>query len=59
MEKCTKCKVCLRISCPAISLDDEGAHIDATLCTGCGACWQVCKFDAISAPEGKEVVSNV
>jgi indolepyruvate ferredoxin oxidoreductase, alpha subunit len=58
MEKCTKCKVCLRISCPAINMDDEGAHIDVTLCTGCGACWQVCKFDAISTPEGKEVVSN-
>lgn len=51
--KCTKCKACLKISCPAISMDDEGSHIDPLLCTGCGACWQVCKFDSISAPEGK------
>ncbi len=46
-EKCVHCKMCMRIGCPAISISDGKAHIDNTLCTGCGVCRQLCKFDAL------------
>lgn len=51
-EKCTGCRACLKIGCPAIQwLPDEGvrgiSHIDPTLCTGCDVCRQLCKFSAI------------
>lgn len=46
-EKCRSCKACMRIGCPAISMKDGKAHIDATLCVGCGVCEQLCAFDAI------------
>ena len=51
--KCTGCKACLRIGCPAIEwkADPSGnkgkAFIDPLLCTGCTVCQQLCKFDAI------------
>lgn len=50
--KCTGCKACLSIGCPAISWvhGEEGgrgkASIDRLLCTGCSVCMQQCKFDA-------------
>lgn len=47
-DKCTGCKACLRLGCPAISFSDGRAQIDPVLCTGCSLCAQVCKFDAIS-----------
>jgi indolepyruvate ferredoxin oxidoreductase alpha subunit len=53
VEKCTGCRACLRIGCPAIEWrpDKEGkkgkAFIDPLLCTGCDVCRQLCKFDAI------------
>ena len=47
-ETCQKCKACLRLGCPAISLGSEGYPVIDTLsCTGCGVCKQVCKHDAI------------
>ncbi len=46
-EKCMSCKACMRIGCPAISIADGKAKIDNTLCTGCGVCRQLCKFDAL------------
>lgn len=45
-EKCTNCKVCGRIGCPAISFGDT-AIIDETMCVGCEVCLQVCPFKAI------------
>jgi len=50
-DKCVGCKSCMRIGCPAISIADGKAKVDATLCVGCGVCTQMCKFDAF---EGKE-----
>ena len=48
-EKCRRCKACMKIGCPAISFDAEtGAKIDFSLCTGCGLCEKLCKFDAIN-----------
>ena len=46
-EKCKSCKMCMKIGCPAISMKDGKARIDATLCVGCGVCQQMCKFDSI------------
>ena len=47
-EKCRRCKACMKIGCPAISFDAEkGAKIDFSLCTGCGLCEKLCRFDAI------------
>ena len=52
-DKCVGCKACMKIGCPAISIVDGKAKIDNTLCTGCGVCAQLCKFDALQA--AKEV----
>ena len=46
-EKCRACKKCLTLGCPAISMKQGRAHIDATLCVGCGVCQQLCAFGAI------------
>lgn len=45
-EKCRKCKKCMSLGCPAISMKGT-AHIDATLCVGCEVCRQLCAFGAI------------
>ncbi len=50
-EKCKSCKMCMKIGCPAISMVDGVAKVDNTLCTGCGVCAQLCKFDALQAPK--------
>ena len=49
--KCKSCKMCMKIGCPAISMKNGIAEIDNTLCTGCGVCGQLCKFDALKAWE--------
>ena len=46
-DKCKKCKSCLKIGCPAISLKDNVVSIDRAQCNGCTICAQVCPFDAI------------
>ncbi len=51
-DKCTSCKMCMRIGCPAISIKDGKAEIDFTQCVGCGVCSQLCKFGAIVEKEG-------
>ncbi|MDU0457344.1 MAG: indolepyruvate ferredoxin oxidoreductase subunit alpha [Geobacteraceae bacterium] len=55
-EKCTGCRACLKIGCPAIEWRPAGdgskkgkAYIDPLLCTGCDVCRQLCKFDAIGS----------
>lgn len=51
-DKCKKCKVCVKeLGCPAIVVDAGGITIDTKLCTGCGICKSVCKFDAIGGVE--------
>ena len=49
--KCQSCKMCMKIGCPAISMVGGKAQIDNTLCTGCGVCAQLCKFDALPMPK--------
>ena len=50
-DKCIGCKACMRIGCPAISIVDGKAKVDATQCVGCGVCEQLCKFDALKTKE--------
>lgn len=46
-DKCTGCKRCMKLGCPAIALDGERVSINYTQCNGCELCTQVCRFDAI------------
>ncbi|MBQ8942600.1 MAG: indolepyruvate ferredoxin oxidoreductase subunit alpha [Firmicutes bacterium] len=46
-DKCKSCRACMKIGCPAISFKEGKAHVDNTLCVGCGVCQQLCKFDAL------------
>ena len=46
-DKCVGCKACMKIGCPAISIVDGKAKVDATQCVGCGVCEQLCKFGAL------------
>lgn len=50
-DKCVGCKSCMRLGCPAISMKNNKAVIDNTLCVGCGVCEQLCKFDALQPGE--------
>ena len=52
-ENCRKCKLCMKLGCPAISVDAEtqAVRIDTTQCNGCGLCVGVCPFGAIEKEE--------
>ena len=50
-ENCVGCKSCMRLGCPAISMKEGKAVVDATQCVGCGVCQQLCKFDALQSQE--------
>jgi len=47
-EKCKSCKACMKIGCPAISMSENKAVIDSSLCTGCGLCEGMCAFGCIT-----------
>jgi len=49
-DKCTGCKQCLSLGCPAVTFDKDNkvAGIDNLSCVDCGLCIQICPFDAIS-----------
>ena len=49
--KCVGCKSCMKIGCPAISIKGGKAHVDETLCVGCGVCTQMCKVSAFTSTE--------
>jgi indolepyruvate ferredoxin oxidoreductase alpha subunit len=44
--KCVGCRSCMKIGCPAISIKEGKARVDATLCVGCGVCEQLCGVKA-------------
>ena len=48
-DACRKCKQCMKLGCPAISIEKETGivRIDNTQCNGCGLCIGVCPFNAI------------
>ena len=50
-DKCKSCKSCLKVGCPAISMENGKAFIDRTQCVGCTVCAQACPFDAIEMEE--------
>ena len=52
-DKCIGCKSCMKIGCPAISIKEGKAHVDNTLCVGCGVCEQLCPVAAFEST-GKE-----
>ena len=41
-DKCIGCKSCMRVGCPALSMKEGKAAVDATLCVGCEVCSQLC-----------------
>ncbi|MCD4830818.1 MAG: indolepyruvate ferredoxin oxidoreductase subunit alpha [Anaerohalosphaeraceae bacterium] len=57
-ELCKNCGQCLKLGCPAIDGSGEKPVINKLLCSGCGLCEQVCKFDAISceSDDGEAIV---
>ena len=50
-QKCIGCKMCLKVGCPAVMVNEGKAHIDAVQCIGCTVCAQVCPKGAISRRE--------
>lgn len=47
-DKCKKCGMCMKPGCPAMTRNaDNTIRIDDTMCTGCGLCESLCKFNAI------------
>ena len=50
-DNCKKCRMCMKLGCPAISFDGEKIVIDETQCNGCGLCFNVCPFGAMEKGE--------
>ena len=50
-DKCIGCKACMKIGCPAVSIVNGKAKVDATQCVGCGVCEQLCKVGALGQKE--------
>ncbi len=46
-DACKKCKQCMKLGCPAISVKNDSIVIDQSQCNGCGLCVGVCPFKAI------------
>ena len=46
-DKCRSCRSCLKVGCPAVSMEEGRAVIDRTQCVGCTVRAQVCPFGAI------------
>ena len=40
-DKCRSCRSCLKVGCPAVSMEEGKAVIDRTQCVGCTVCAQV------------------
>lgn len=52
----------VRVDAPCVESDYEGmprASVDAARCTGCGACEESCRFDAIRVIDGSAAVNRV
>ena len=53
-DKCVGCTACMKIGCPAISMKEGKARVDATLCVGCGVCEQLCPKDSFESSAKEE-----
>ena len=54
-DKCKKCGMCMKPGCPAMTKNADGTvYIDDTMCTGCGLCEKLCKFNAIELVKAGE-----
>lgn len=54
-DKCKKCGMCIKPGCPAMTKNADGTvYIDDTMCTGCGLCEKLCKFNAIELVKAGE-----
>ncbi len=51
-EKCKKCKMCMKIGCPAIVDKGDYIEINEALCVGCTLCTKLCTFEAIEKAGG-------
>lgn len=57
--KCINCRKCIReLGCPALTIENGTVSIDASLCTGCGLCSQLCPADAIHVDTDAEHISH-
>ena len=50
-EKCIGCKMCLKVGCQAVTMQQGKAVIDENICVGCSVCAQVCPVSAINGRE--------
>ncbi len=54
-DRCVDCRQCIQtLGCPGIIVKEQRVAIDASLCTGCGLCQQVCPVNAIEGGCGNE-----
>lgn len=54
-EACLGCRRCVReLGCPALFIQEGKAQIDASLCTGCTLCQQVCPVNCLKGGAGRE-----
>ncbi len=51
-ELCRKCKLCLKLGCPAIEYVNDEIHVNEMLCGGCALCEKVCKDGAFETARG-------
>ena len=51
-ELCRKCKLCLRLGCPAIEWVNDEIRVNELLCGGCAMCEKTCKEGAFQAASG-------
>ena len=52
-DKCTKCKLCMRLGCPAIVDKGASVEVNPALCVGCDLCTKVCRFNAFERVGGE------
>jgi indolepyruvate ferredoxin oxidoreductase alpha subunit len=45
--KCVNCRMCITTGCPALVCGEKSVAIDASICTACGLCKEICKLGAI------------
>ena len=46
-DKCSTCRMCMKLGCPAIVDRGDFLEINSALCVGCDLCTKVCRFNAI------------